>query len=165
MFGLPLHPALVHLPLGVAAIVPLVLAFLMVQLWRGKIDRKGFAFGVALQAFVAAGAGLALVTGQAEEDRALRVIPEAAIEHHETLAVVFLVGALVTLALVVATRLAPLRATRALAVGSMIFSLAVVGVGVAVGHAGGQLVYKHNAPAAYGAASASAPAAHAAHDD
>jgi hypothetical protein len=149
MFGLPLHAAIVHIPLGVAVVVPIVMAALVVALFRRAITRRSFQVAALLQAVVVGGALVALKTGNAEEDRVEAVVGDPAIDRHERLASVFLVAAGGTLALVLAAALAPQRLTRPLAVTATAASIAALGAGVAVGHAGGELVYRHGAAAAY----------------
>jgi hypothetical protein len=91
-------------------------------------------------------------TGEREEDRVERVVPDAAIERHEAYAEQFVwaVGlTLVPAVLVVAFRKAVLVHT--MAAVTVAGSLVVAGAAIRAGHAGGQLVYAHNAGAAYAA--------------
>lgn len=163
MFALPLHPAIVHIPLGVAVVVPLLMIVLTVALVRRKASRRSFLLVALLQAIVVGGGLVALSTGEAEEDRVEAVVAEPAIERHEELANVFVAATGVTLALALLAGVAPERWTRRLAVAGTVASIGALGVGVAVGHAGGELVYRHGAATAY--AGGPAPAAAPAHDD
>lgn len=149
MNELPLHPALVHIPIGLAVAMPFVLAGLLVALLRGKVTRKSFAAAAGLQALVVGGGIVAFVTGGADEERVEAIVREALIERHETLAGVFLGVAIFVLLAAVAAALAPTRWTRPLAAVATVSSFAALGIGVLVGHAGGQLVYQHGAASAY----------------
>jgi hypothetical protein len=149
MFGLPLHAAIVHIPLGVAVVVPVVLAVLLVQLFRHKVTRRSFLLAALLQAVVVGGGLIALSTGKAEEERVEAVVSEAPLERHEDLATIFLGTAGVTLGLLLAAALAPERWTQGIATAGTAASIAVLGLGIAVGHTGGELVYRHGAAAAY----------------
>ncbi len=158
MTSLPLHPAIVHLPLGLAFIIPgLALAWAW-ALWTGRLRPRAWIAIVALQAVLLGAGVVAMNTGEREEDRVEAVVPEAAIETHEAYAEQFLWAAGVTLAL--ASFVLVFRhpaATRVLATATVAGTLVVAGAALRVGHAGGQLVYVHNAGAAYVAAAGGAP--------
>ena len=159
MFGLPLHAAIVHIPLGVAVVVPIVMGALVAALLRRAITRRSFLVAALLQAVVVGGAVIALSTGNAEEDRVETVVGDAAIDRHEDLANVFLAASGGTLALILGAAIAAQRLTRPLAVAGLAASIATLGVGVAVGHAGGELVYRHGAAAVYAGNAPASPTA------
>jgi uncharacterized membrane protein len=164
MNELPLHPALVHVPIGLAVAMPFVLGGLLIALLRGKVTRKSFAAAAGLQTIVVIGGIVAFVTGGVDEERVEAIVREALIERHETLAGVFLGVAVVVLLAAMAAWLSPVRWTKWLAGGATLASLLALGVGVLVGHAGGQLVYQHGAASAY-ALPSTAVAADAAGDE
>lgn len=147
---LPLHPAIVHLPMGLAIVLPLLGAFLTFALWRDRLPRWAWSVVVGLQALLLAGAGMALRSGEADEDRVERVVSERFIEAHEHAAQTFTLAAAFVLALTIAVlvlRSGPAR--RGLSVAAVAGMLGVAGLGVRVGHAGGELVYVHGAGQAY----------------
>jgi hypothetical protein len=150
MTSLPLHPAIVHLPLGLAFVLPALAAGFAWALLSGRVHARAWVVIVALQA-VLLGAGLvAMNTGERDEDRVERVAPEAAIERHEEYAEQFVWAAGATLilaALVLVFRKPPLM--QALSAAAVAGTIVVAAAAVRVGHAGGQLVYVHNAAAAY----------------
>ena len=156
MTSLPLHPAIVHLPLGLAFVMPALAIWYAWALWNGRAQSRTWATIVALQA-VLLGAGLAAMnTGEREEQRVERVVPDAALEQHEALAEQFVwaTGATLLFAtLVLVSRRA--RAARALTTATVVGTLKVAASAVRVGHAGGRLVYEHNAGAAYSTAAKS----------
>jgi len=150
MSGLPLHPALVHLPLGLAFVMPFLVLILAWALWRGRAPRRTWAIVVALQAVLLAGGLVALRTGEAQEDRVERIVGETALARHEAAAQQFVWASALTLALAVAGLLlkegGPTRSALAL---TALASVVVTGLAVRAGHAGGQLVYVHGAASAY----------------
>ena len=172
MTSLPLHPALVHLPLGLAFILPILVVAFAVMLWIQYLRRaraevptrveevvsvsptrpgpRGWLAIVLLQAMLV-GAGLvAMNTGAREEDRVEGVVPERAIEQHEEYAEEFVWAAGLTLGLatlVLVFRRQP--AALALVSATAIASVVVAALAIRVGRAGGELVYVHNAGAAY----------------
>jgi uncharacterized membrane protein len=149
--SLPLHPAIVHVPLGLAFVIPALAAGFAWALWTGRVRPRGaWVVVVALQAVLLGGGLVAMNTGEREEEQVERIVPDAALERHEEYAEQFVwaVGlTLVAATLVVAFRKPAL--VRAMAAATVIGSLVVVVAAVRVGHAGGQLVYQHNAGAAY----------------
>jgi len=142
MNTLPLHPAVVHLPLGLAAVMPLLAAGLAVAIWRGFLPRKVWSVVVVFQAVLFAGAVVALRTGEAEEERVEKRIAERTIERHEEMAEQFVWGAGVTLALSAAGMvLGTGHAPAALMAAATLATIITGGLGLRVGHAGGQLVH------------------------
>lgn len=151
MTSLPLHPAIVHLPLGLAFLMPVLAAGFAWALWRGRARSRAWLAIVALQA-VLLGAGLAAMnTGEREEDRVEPIVPEAAMERHEEYAEQFVWATGLTLgiaALAFAFAARP-GVRRGLTLTTVAGTVLVAGAAIRVGHAGGELVYVHNAGAAY----------------
>jgi uncharacterized membrane protein len=148
--AIPLHPALVHLPLGLAFVLPILALGFTWALWTGRIRPRAWAAVVLLHAILL-GAGLvALKTGQNESERVESIVPEAAIETHEEYAEQFLwvVGITLAVASVVLVVRRP-TAVHALSAITVLGTFLIAGAALRVGHAGGKLVYVHNAAAAY----------------
>jgi hypothetical protein len=164
----PLHPAVVHLPVALALLVPLHTLHALAAIARGWLPARAWAGIVLLQALLLGSAWLAVETGEGQEERVERVVAEKYIETHEEGAERFL--ALAGVALVVSG--AGLLRGRAGALGraaTLAAAAAVLAAGVAVGHSGGELVYRHGAASAYTgravAEKASPPAARPRADD
>jgi uncharacterized membrane protein len=161
---LPLHPAIVHLPLGLAVVLPIAALGVAVALWRGWLPARAWVGVVALQALLVGGGLLALSTGEADEERVESAVGEAAIESHEHAAKRFVIAGGLTLA-VAATALAfasrP-KWQRSAQLATVAMSAGVLLLALNVGHQGGQLVYGRGGAAAWTSASAgdgeSAPA-------
>jgi uncharacterized membrane protein len=157
MNSLPLHPAIVHFPLGVAMIMPFVAAGFAWALWTRRAGATAWIAVVVLQAALLGSSLVAINTGGNDEERVERVVLESAIETHEEAADQFAWASGVTLvlaALVLVFRKRELAGPLTAAV--VLATIAVAGLGLRVGHAGGQLVYVHGAAAAF--ATAGAPA-------
>ncbi|HKP29636.1 MAG TPA: DUF2231 domain-containing protein [Gemmatimonadales bacterium] len=144
----PLHPAIVHLPIALTLLLPLIAggAFLLAR--RGYPIRTVWLGVVAGAALLAGSAWLAVETGEGQEERVERVVSEAPLETHEERANLFLALSAATLALTLAGlgknqlgRFARLAATGA--------TLVLLPAGWMVGHSGGELVYRHGAASAY----------------
>lgn len=144
----PLHPALVHLPIALALLVPLVALFALLALRLEIVPARGWAFVVLLQALLVGSAWLAIETGEDQEARVEKVVAERHVEEHEEAAVWLLRGAAVAL-LVIGAGLAPGRIGGVARPLGLVLSLAVAGAAARTGHSGGPLVYQHGAASAY----------------
>jgi uncharacterized membrane protein len=152
MSSLPLHPAVVHVPLGLAFVMPFLAAGFAWALWSGRVRVRAWVVILGLQAALF-GAGLvAMNTGEREEDRVERVVPHAALERHEEYAEQFVWATGLTLMTAALVLVARRRAVaHALALATVAGSVVVGAAAIRVGHAGGELVYVHQAGAAYAA--------------
>lgn len=152
MGNVPLHPAIVHLPLGLAMLAPVIALIVLIPLWRGKLPRRAWGLVVLLQAALVGTAFVALRTGEAEEETVERIVAEQALEAHEERATVFTWVGVAVLALALGAALTLGRAEKlglGLAAATVVAGLVVTALGIWTGHAGGQLVYQHGAAAAY----------------
>lgn len=154
MDALFFHPKVVHIPIALAVLMPLVSGGILLAWWRSWLPGRAWVLAVALQGVLVGSGVLALQTGEADEERVERVVPERAIEAHEQAAegFVWAAGALFGVMLL------PLLLRRGsaalpLASAATLGTLVVLALGYKTGQAGGDLVYR------YGAASAHAVAA------
>lgn len=156
----PLHPAVVHLPIALAVLLPAFALAGIYLIYKGFLPGRSWAAIVLLEVLLVGSGWLALETGEDQEERVERVVAERHIETHEEAAERFLVIAGIGL-LLAAGGLLPGRAGAAGRVAGALATLAVLAAGVSVGHSGGELVYKHGAASAYvgspGAASSAGP--------
>ncbi len=148
MSELPLHPALVHLPLGVAMLLPVLAGALTFALWKERLPRSAWLLVLLSSALGLAGAFAARATGEREEDRVEDWVSRRDIHQHEEAADAFVVA----LALVTVSSAAVflLKKPKPFKVGLLVVTLgfwAVLALALNVGHLGGELVYRHNAGA------------------
>jgi uncharacterized membrane protein len=145
----PLHPLIVHVPLVLAGLVPIVAGFLAWQTWRGRGSRAQWLVAIALQAVIVIGALVAIDTGGDEAGTVHTVVPRDAIHEHAQAAHWFEYASFATLAvLVVAAALRERRAAIAGLVAAVIAAV-MVATGIRAGHLGGKVVFEYDAPAAY----------------
>ncbi len=144
----PLHPAVVHLPMALAVLVPILAGLCLAAIWRGLLPARAWAAIVLLQALLLGTAWVALETGEHEEERVERWVGEQHIEAHEEAAERFMLLAGLTL-LPIGAGLLPGRRGFGARVAGTAAALAVLGAGAYVGHLGGELVYEHGAASAY----------------
>ena len=148
LLPVPLHPAIVHLPIAFAVILPLFAIGGLIAVRRGASPRGAWGITVALAAALVATGLIAKETGEDGEERVERVVPKAAFEAHEEAADRFVVVGLSVFAL-------SLLGLRRDAIGNAgrivatVGTVAVLAAGYSVGHAGGKLVYQHGAASAY----------------
>ena len=150
MENLFFHPQMVHLPLALGLVLPLI-AFVVFWAWTRRVFPKStFAIVVLLQGLLVVGAFSAVRSGEAEEERVQEVIEESLIEAHEDAAKAFTAASVAVLVVMAAALvLKSERGSKRLAMLSCLGTLAVLGLGIRVGQLGGELVYKHGAAAAY----------------
>jgi uncharacterized membrane protein len=161
---MPIHPAIVHVPLVLALLSPIVLIWIAWHAWRAGATRRTWAAALALQAAIVAGGLAALRTGEAEEHRVEAVVLEEHVEAHERRAQVFVVGAAAVLVLAGVGFAAP-RVTRVLLPPTLLAAVVVALLGVITGHAGGELVYRHGAASVYQDGTPPPPAPREKHDE
>jgi uncharacterized membrane protein len=144
----PLHPAVVHLPIALALLVPGLALLGILAIHKKLLPARSWALIVLLQALLLGSGWLALETGEAQEERVERVVAESHIETHEEAAKRFLAVAAVGL-VACAAGLLPRRAGALGRAAGGLAALAVLAAAVSVGHSGGALVYRHGAASAY----------------
>jgi hypothetical protein len=146
----PLHPAVVHIPVALAVLLPL---FVLGSLWlirRGARPRAAWGVTIGLMALLSGSAWLAVQTGEQQEERVEAVVPEQSIHSHEEAADLFVAvsAAVLVVALAGLARGRIGQAGRWLAAAG---TAAILVTGWRVGHTGGMLVYRDGAAAAYAA--------------
>jgi len=143
----PLHPLIVHLPLALALLAPPALAAVWIGQARGRWPESVALLVVGLQLLLALGAFAAVRSGGREEERLEDRLPRAALHEHEERGEAFAWTSLAALGigllplLVQREKLRPWLRGAALAA-----ALAAAGLAVATGEAGGELVWRHDAP-------------------
>jgi uncharacterized membrane protein len=144
----PIHPAIVHLPVALAILLPLMAAGAFLLARHGTPIRTLWTGVVAAAALLAGSAWLAVETGEGQEERVESVVSEGALETHEERANLFLALAAGTLILTL-TGLAKDRVGRIGRMAATVAAVALLPAGYMVGHSGGQLVYRDGAAQAY----------------
>jgi uncharacterized membrane protein len=144
-----LHPAIVHIPLGIAVVLPILCLTALWLHFQRRDESAVFArFWAGLMVCLIAasvGAFIAHETGEAGEQAIGKFMPEGAIELHEKYSKIFsalLYAATLVGALTIFLR-GHLKGYAILAV-TLLCSAALF-AGILTGNAGGELVYKHKA--------------------
>jgi len=140
---LPWHPVVVHLPLALAALMPVIFLVLLWAIRTQRLPPRVWTLALLLQVVLVLGAVAALITGDADEERAERTASEARIEEHARAAQVFTGSSIAVLVAALAAGWARRRPGVFTATGAATVFLGVVALGLAIqtGHRGGLLVY------------------------
>ena len=144
----PLHPAVVHFPVAISALLPLFALVVAVGIRMGRLGGESWALIVLLNALLVGSVLLAHETGEDTADRVEKVVDKKLIGEHADAADWLLwvsIGSLV----VAGPGLLRGGAGSAARTGAVVASLLVLSVAIRVGHLGGELVYKHGAANAY----------------
>lgn len=150
MQALPLHPLMVHVPIALGVLLPLVAGGILFAWWRKWLPPRAWFAAVVLQAILLGSGVLALRTGEAEEERVESVVAERFIEAHEEAAEVFVAASGLVLAVMLVAGVLRARSTGLpTAAAATLGTLLVLGLGYRTGRAGGSLVYEQGAAQAY----------------
>ena len=143
MNTLLLHPAVVHVPLGLAVVMPLLLGAMAWAVVTGRLPGKVWLLPFLLQGVLLGTALVALRTGEQDEDRVEARAGESAVDAHERAAQAFTTAAGATfLAAAVALALRNRRRPFLVAgVTSVALSVGMLVLGIQTGSRGGALVH------------------------
>lgn len=144
----PLHPAVVHFPMALAPLMPLLAVLAIAAIERNWLPARVWAAIVLLQAILVGFAWLSMETGEEQEERVEKVIAHEVIHEHEEAAEAFMIAAAVALA-AMAAGLLPQRNGRLARIAAVVLSIGVLVLGGKTGHLGGALVWEHGAASAY----------------
>ena len=144
------HPKVVHLPMALAVLMPLVSGGVLFAWWRGWFDRRVWVLVFLLQGVLVGSGAIAMNTGEREEGRVEQIVTEDHIEGHEEAAEVFVWASAALLLLMAGPLvLSESRGRQALSFGAFLGTLIVFALGYNAGEAGGRLVYEQGAAQVY----------------
>ncbi len=144
----PLHPAVVHLPMALAVLVPLFAVVALVAVQRGARPLRSWGVAAAMFALLAVSSWVSIETGEDQEDRVESIVPDAVLDTHEDAAEQFLWLAVAVFGVATVGVLQG-RIGNTARVLATVGSLGLLVAGYRVGHSGGELVYTYGAAAGY----------------
>ncbi len=147
MFDLPLHPIVVHFPIVLGSLLPLLAIGLWSAIKKWQWTPKVWALVSAVALIYTLSAVVAVQLGEADEEKVEKVISEKVIEEHEEAGelIPWLAGTLFLVSLGGFSVKYSKRAQLALIVLSLVAVVPLINAG----HTGGELVYEHGASIAH----------------
>lgn len=148
MLPSPFHPAIVHFPIGLALAAPFFIAGGIWAIRRGTSRGKAWGLAFVILALLAVTNFISLQTGEADEHVVEAVVPEWLIDRHEDSGKRFFFITLVVLGI---GAVGFVSGTVGRVAQFLTFAGSIVALVSAwnTGHTGGDLVYRHNAAAAW----------------
>jgi len=147
--GIPLHPAAVHVPIGLAIVLPPLVLWAAIRTWQGAETRATWSMIAFIQLVLVGAAFFAMSAGERDEDVVERVVAERRIHVHETMGKQFAWTGVIALACTVLLIGASGPPARALGVIAVLLAVGTTGLAARVGHSGGKLVYVYGAAQAH----------------
>jgi hypothetical protein len=144
----PLHPAVVHLPIALAVLVPVFAVGALWAIRRGARPLRAWGVATAMFAALSLSSWLAVETGEQASEQVESVVADAPIDTHEEAAEAFLTLSVIVLG-IAAVGLRSGRIGGAARVLGTVGAVVLLGAGWRVGHSGGALVYRYGAASAY----------------
>lgn len=153
----PFHPMIVHFPMALTFILPVLVLVFAYMIHINKMTPRGWLIIVGLQLVVTITGYVSLESGETEEHTVSKVVAKDYIHAHEEAAEIF-VGSTV-IALVVSIGAFFLRKELQLPIKVAVAVIGLVSCYLAyrTGTLGGELVYQHGAASAYAVGAESAP--------
>jgi len=150
MDALPTHPMLVHLPLALGALSPILCGAIGYAIGRRGAAETLWAWVVAAHFVLLASSGAAALLGETDARRIQTRIDSEAVQSHEDDGHRLLMACALAFGLALAGLVLPKRrARRAAMAAAFAASLICATLAVVAGHGGAVLVYQHGAAAAW----------------
>lgn len=146
---IPLHPAVVHVPLALSSVLPALVLWAAWTSWRGQGTRTPWSVVAFLQLVLVASAFIAISLGQKDEERVEKVVAEEHVQAHEARGKQLAWSGLAALAISVMLIGASGPVVRLFAALAVVAALVTAGLAVRAGYSGGQLVYVYGAASAH----------------
>jgi uncharacterized membrane protein len=145
----PLHPLIVHFPIALTFILPLMILVCALMIKKNKMTPKGWFIVVGLQMAIVGGGYISLETGETEEHEVEKGVSKKLIHEHEEAAEVFVGSAVVALVLSLGAYFVKRELGFKLKLVVFVISLISCYLVFKAAELGGELVYKHGAFNAY----------------
>jgi len=144
----PLHPIVVHFPIVLSVLLPVVAVGSLWAIHRGARPLRAWGGSLAVAAALTLSAFVAVETGEDQEERVEKVVTESRLDAHANAGETLYFASIGVLA-VLALGLMPGDKGRIARYVGAVGTLTVAAAAFKVGMTGGDLVYKYNAASAY----------------
>jgi len=146
---LPFHPSVVHLPIVISFILPILILIFSLMIKKNAMGAKAWLVIVGLQFFTTGTGYLALETGEVEEDVVERIVAKKLIGEHEEAAELFVGSTVIALVLGISAFFIRREFQFKIQMALVLISFISAYLAFRAGKLGGELVYKHGAAQAY----------------
>lgn len=147
---MPLHPSIVHLPIVLTFIMPILVVVFAWMIKNNKMSPKGWFLIMGLQLAVVITGYVSLETGETEEETVSKVVSKDYIHEHEEAAEIFVGSTVLALVLSIAAFFIRKEIQYPIKLSIAVIGLISCYLAYRTGELGGELVYKHGAASAYG---------------
>ena len=145
----PLHPLIVHLPIAISFILPVLIVVFAQMIRNSKMSPGSWLVIIGLQLVVTISGYVSLETGETEEQKVEKVISRKLISEHEEASESFVGSSVLALVLSVGAFFIRKEFQFSIKIGVGVLSRISAYLAFATGKLGGELVYKHGAATAY----------------
>lgn len=145
----PLHPIIVHFPLALGFLLPVIALVVAFFIKKGRFTAQTWLMVVGLQVFMLIAGYAALQTGEREEMIVEHVTGKPPLQEHEARAEMFVAGTVAATALVSVVPFLRPALHFYVQLGTVVLMLMNAFLGYRAGDAGGALVYKYGAANGY----------------
>lgn len=145
----PFHPVIVHFPLALAFILPILMLVFIFMIKKNKMSHQAWLIIIGLQIATTLTGYVAMNAGENEEDAVEKVMNKKFIHAHEEAAEVFVGSTVIVLVLSLAAFFLRKEVQFPVYLGVCFLSLVSSFLAYKAGESGGELVYKHGAAGAY----------------
>jgi uncharacterized membrane protein len=145
----PLHPMIVHFPMALTFILPVLVVVFAYMIKINKMTPKGWLIIVGLQLAVVITGYISLETGETEEHSVEKVVSKDLIHDHEEAAEIFVGSTVLALVLSIGVFFIRKEFQLPIKLGIALIGLVSCYLAYKTGTLGGELVYKHGAASAY----------------
>lgn len=150
MQGVPFHPVIIHFPLAITFILPVLVLVFALFIKNNKMAPKAWLIIIGLQLFTTVTGYISLESGEKEEDAVEKVVEKKFIHEHEEAAEIFVGSTVLALVIGIAAFFVKRELQFILQMVIVAISLVSCFLAYRTGKLGGELIYQHGAAAAYG---------------
>ncbi len=146
---LPFHPMIVHFPIALSVILPLLTLIFAFLIKTRKMNTGVWAIIIGLHLFTVATGYIALESGETEEETVQRVVAKEEIAKHEKYAEIFVGITVVATVFSIVAFFVTANIQFYVQLANVIILLVGAFYAFETGEHGGDLVYRYGAPRAY----------------
>lgn len=145
----PFHPLIVHLPIALAIILPILILVFAFMIKTQKMSQQAWLVIIGLQIAATVSGYVALDSGEQEEHQVSKVLDKKLIHHHEESAEIFVGSTVLALVISIAAYFLRKEIQFYLQLGVALIAVVSCFLVYRTGSSGGELVYVYGAANAY----------------